>query len=54
MFTFYLKTGETVQVAAEEVEQFVQDNRDNIIVRRRKRRGGLTIDGLETAQSVTA
>lgn len=54
MFTFTLKTGGTVQVAAEDVEQFVQENRDNIVVRHRKRRGGLTIDGLETVQNVTA
>ncbi|MFN6568249.1 hypothetical protein [Dendronalium sp. ChiSLP03b] len=52
MFTFHLKTGEVVQVALENVEQFVKENRDNIVVRHRKRRGELRIGGLE-AQNVS-
>ncbi len=50
MFTFYLNTGEVVQVALENVEQFVKENRDNIIVRHKKRRGELRMIGLTFIQ----
>lgn len=48
MFTFHLKTGEVVQIALENLEQFVNENRDNIVVRHKKRRGELRIEGLES------
>lgn len=48
MFTFHLKTGEVVQIALENLEQFVNENRNNIVVRHKKRRGELRIEGLES------
>lgn len=41
MPTALLKNGETVQVSIEDLEQFIQENEDNIVVQHVKRRGKL-------------
>ncbi|MBN3899755.1 MAG: hypothetical protein HWQ41_32150 [Nostoc sp. NOS(2021)] len=41
MPTALLKNGETVQVALEDLEQFIQENEENIVVQHVKRRGKL-------------
>lgn len=41
MPTALLKNGETVQVALEDLETFMQENAENIVVQHVKRRGKL-------------
>lgn len=41
MPTALLKNGETVQVALEDLEQFMLENEDNIVIQHVKRRGKL-------------
>jgi hypothetical protein len=41
MPTALLKNGETVQVPIEDLEQFIQENEDNIVIQHVKRRGKL-------------
>ncbi|WP_179048838.1 hypothetical protein [Nostoc sp. TCL26-01] len=39
MPTALLKNGQTVEVAFEDLEQFIQENEENIVVQQVKRRG---------------
>ncbi|MCC5636814.1 hypothetical protein LC593_13260 [Nostoc sp. CHAB 5844] len=41
MPTALLKNGETVQVALEDLEKFIQENAENIVIQHIKRRGKL-------------
>ncbi|WP_375493771.1 hypothetical protein [uncultured Nostoc sp.] len=52
MPTALLKNGETVQVPLEDLEQFIQENEENIVVQHVKRRGKLRRK-LAEAENVT-
>jgi predicted metallo-beta-lactamase superfamily hydrolase len=53
MPTAHLKTGEVVQVSLDNLEQFIEENRENIVVRHVKRRGKLR-KKFEESQNATA